>query len=258
MARLCKFVTCLHNLVIAGDESSLRWRRISNPKTQYNVISLNYDCVLETVCDFLNQQCHGEYRLRFQRAESDTSVTEFGLLWLVKLHGSVDSPDDIVPPTWSKTVNESIREQWIVAQRLLAEATHIRVLGYSLPTSDAYVRYLLKSSLIRAEFESFGPLKSFDVITLDSDGETKRRYDDFVRFKNYRFVNTKIESYLSSVPGDVRFLADEEVMRAMESPGEAATMGGFLNGGIKGTMETVEFDLEGAHRAFMKEARRTA
>jgi hypothetical protein len=199
-----RFVASLHNLTIKEcvnpetHKKTFRWDRTSNPKTRYDVISLNYDLVLERACEFLDSRCDGEYPLRFQRAESDASPAEPGKPWLVKLHGSVDS-DDIIPPTWSKALTPSLREQWRVAQGLLAEANHIRVLGYSLPASDAYVKYLFKSSVIYGQIELLGSLKSFDVITLDLDSKTQERYEGFVNPEYLRFADAKIEEYLSFI-----------------------------------------------------------
>jgi len=97
-------------------KKTFRWGRIPNPKTRYDVISLNYDLVLERACEFLDSQCDGQYPLRFQRAESVASPAEPGKPWLIKLHGSAAS-DDIIPPTWSKALTPSLREQWRAAQR---------------------------------------------------------------------------------------------------------------------------------------------
>lgn len=46
------------------------------------------------------------------------------------------------------------------------------------------------------------------MITLDADGETKRRYDGFVTFKYYRFANARIETYLDRVYQQSRKRAD--------------------------------------------------
>jgi hypothetical protein len=212
-----QFVASLHNLTIKEcvnpetHEKTFRWDRTPNPRIRYDVISLNYDLVLERACEFLDSRCDGEYPLRFQRAESDASPAESGRPWLVKLHGSVDS-DDIIPLTWSKALTPALREQWKVAQRLLAEANHIRVLGYSLPASDAYVKYLFKSSVIYGQ-ELLRSLRSFDVITLDSDGKTQDRYEEFVNPDYLRFANAKIEEYLFHIqpkklygPGDIEHM----------------------------------------------------
>jgi hypothetical protein len=198
-----QFVASLHNLTLRlnlkGGRAHLGLQPARNAETRYDVISLNYDCVLEEVCKFLGAQYHADYLLRFQRTEFDTSATEPGLPWLAKLHGSVDKPEDIIPPTWNKALDESIREQWKAAYHLLSEADHIRVLGYSLPTSDAYVQYLLKSSIVRAEREAFTPLKTFHVITKDSDGETRDRYEHLIKFRGFRFADASINLYFRHI-----------------------------------------------------------
>lgn len=230
-----QFVASLHNLAIRRylkqNRLTFNWEPIPNPKVRYDVISLNYDCVLETICEFLDAHYPGEYPLYFQRTESDTSATDLDLSWLAKLHGSADKPEDIIPPTWGKTLTkESIQEQWKAAYRLLSEADHIRVLGYSLPTSDAYVQYLLKSSMVRAERETFAPLKTFHVITKDSDGRTRDRYERLVKFRGFRFANTEIEKYFQKI-GSVKWWGERRVAEEAQR---------FIT-------------LEDAHQAFMEE-----
>jgi len=225
------FMASLHNLTIKEHIDrltgrSLRWDRVPNPETRYDVISLNYDCVLENFCTHLSNQCVGKYLLRFVR-ECTSAAAEPDVPWLVKLHGSTDRPEDIIAPTWSKTLTQkSVQEQWKAAHRLLVKANHIRVLGYSLPISDTYVKYLFKSSFIQAEHELRPGLKSFDVITLDDDeGTTRKRYKDFV--PSCRFVNTEIKSYLAFI---------EKVLHRQ----------------LIGTRDGIQFTkLEVAHQAFM-------
>jgi len=240
-----QFVASLHNLVIKsyrkgeGDPQFL-WnfgsRRVAEPKTRYDVISLNYDLVLETVCNFLNNHYQGEeYPLRFQRTESDKPATELGLPWLAKLHGSIDKLEDIIPPTWSKALTKkSIQEQWKTAHRLLSEADHIRILGYSLPTSDTYVQYLLKSSVIRTERETFAPLKTFHVITLDSDGKTRDRYESLIKFRGFQFVDAPIEIYF-------RHIEPEEARRPeYKGPEEKRVLFTTLEDAHEGFMDLAE------------------
>jgi hypothetical protein len=109
---------------------------------------------------------------------------------LAKLHGSVDT-DTIVPPTWNKALNQDLLDSWKLAFELLAEANHIRIIGYSLPTADAYVKYLLKAAVIRAPH-----LKSIDVLCLDHDGAVRDRYERFVEFDRFRFVSGSVVDYL--------------------------------------------------------------
>ena len=176
------------------NKKTLLWRRTDRPTVRYDVISVNYDLVLENYCKFVQEQQMTEHPIRFNRGEPPTGVAvEDERPRLLKLHGSIDT-GVIIPPTWSKAVDQSILQQWSVANSLLAEANHIRVLGYSLPESDAYVKYLFKASVVESPH-----LKSFDVICLDPDGTVRARYDRFVNFKYYRFANADMVDYLQAV-----------------------------------------------------------
>lgn len=115
---------------------------------------------------------------------------------LSKLHGCIEM-GNIVPPTWNKNSNTQLVTTWQTAQRQLKEANHIRILGYSLPVSDSYMKYMFKSSLLESPH-----LKSIDVITLDSTGEVKARYDDFIDFNYYNFKNGDIKRYLENLKID--------------------------------------------------------
>ncbi len=154
----------------------------------YNIISLNYDTVIEECINYLNNFSSGN-RLRISRLPSDKEKYPCDI-YLAKLHGSIDDKT-IVPPTWNKSLRSEIRSYWKLASQLLKEANHIRFIGYSLPDSDAYVRYLLKSSITTKQH-----LKSIDVICYDHDGSVKNRYDQFIVFPNYRFISEKTEKYL--------------------------------------------------------------
>jgi hypothetical protein len=190
-SKYSQFILSLHNaeVTIQGRLISLKHRQ--DPSTLYGVISLNYDLVLESVCDYVSDNFF-ESSLKFH-TDGPTSLAPFSTegVYLAKLHGSINKPETIIPPTWRKTINNAIEKQWKIAFNLLSEANHIRILGYSLPISDSYIKYLLKSAV---SYEQ--NLKSFDVITLDSDGKTKSRYEEFVCFDQFRFVNTRIETYL--------------------------------------------------------------
>ena len=166
-------------------------RDLDQSQAHYDIISLNYDCVLEIIanhiCRTFTESSRTFWRPTAEFVCPDSSST------LAKLHGSVDDRM-IVPPTWRKSVTKAIESQWRAARKLLAAANHIRIVGYSLPVADAYVKYLLKSSLIHAHH-----LKTIDVITLDHDGATKTRYEDFITFKYFRFRNANVIEYLDNI-----------------------------------------------------------
>jgi hypothetical protein len=161
-----------------------------NKSSNYSVITLNYDLILETACQYVNEMC-GKQIITLQR---ELPILENGAsVPLAKLHGSIDT-DDIVPPTWSKNVAGKIATAWKMAHQILSDANHIRIIGYSLPTSDAYVKFLLKSAVVNSK-----DLKNIDVICLDKDGTVKKRYDEFIDFKNYRYFNVDVGEYFKTV-----------------------------------------------------------
>ena len=161
-------------------------QRDSHPNTRYSVVTLNYDRVLERVLEFLTAQYSPNYPLKFNTNEY---IEDWSQPNLAKLHGSTDAR--IIPPTWSKGIHSEIAPVWNKAYDILVNSNHIRFIGYSLPTSDAYVRYLLKAATLKAPH-----IKSIDVICLDSSGAIKSGYDQFVNFKFRRFANARTEDYL--------------------------------------------------------------
>lgn len=170
-----------------------------NPTSIHSVITLNYDLVLENYANFISQNTLGR-ELNFIRPNGKVKED---IPCLAKLHGSTDTKV-IVPPTWNKTVTSKIEKEWEMAYQLLSSANYIYIIGYSLPDSDAYVKYLLKSSILNSE-----NLKRIDVLCLDHDGTVKQRYDSFITLSNskYRFSTGDVKRYLSFV-GNNRSLLD--------------------------------------------------
>lgn len=166
----------------------------ATPSISYSVITLNYDLVVENFVKFFRAfsliQSSG-VEARMYNVKDRMLDPRFDLR-LAKLHGSVDKPDSIVPPTWNKSRAGTPLPAWQNAYKWLSEANHIRIIGYSLPIADAYVRYLLKAAVIESPH-----LKKIDVICRDSNGDTKRRYEEFIKYKNFSFRNAETEGYVS-------------------------------------------------------------
>lgn len=165
----------------------------AKPKTLYSVVTLNYDTVLEDICASIKKAYKCD--IKFRRFPSGNPNEESFLPYLSKLHGCI-SDTSIVPPTWAKSIeNEKIREAWALARSLLANATHIRILGYSLPFSDNYIKYLFKSASI-----SWYNLKSIDILCLDDElSSVKDRYSKLFKFKKHRYFNANIINYLAEM-----------------------------------------------------------
>jgi hypothetical protein len=142
--------------------------------TNFGIVSLNYDLIIEKSLSFLAEE-HGKFYSLTQRSNilkehycPKKSDSQFGVS-MAKLHGSIDA--HIVPPTWNKNVNDKIQQDWKLAASLLVDATHLIFIGYSLPSTDNYIKYLLASSLNQNK-----RLKRISVINRDSDGQTVNRY----------------------------------------------------------------------------------
>jgi hypothetical protein len=172
------------------------YQKLPRPSTSYSVITLNYDMVIESYAQYVERNhaklyANDEEDLRFHLGP-DPAKVRTRQVSLAKLHGSVNT-GVVVPPTWNKVLNESLLASWKLAFELLAEANHIRIIGYSLPTADAYVKYLLKAAVIHAPH-----LKSIDVLCLDNTGEVRERYERFVEFDRFRFCPGSVVDYLGT------------------------------------------------------------
>ncbi len=173
---------------------TLKFSIQENREAHYSVITLNYDCVIENCIRFLNDSFAGGDELKYLRSSSGDKLKDSKSLYLLKLHGSIDD-ESIIPPTFNKDLqNEVILNTWKQAYEVLKEADHIRIIGYSLPETDINIRYLLKSSILESH-----NLQSIDVICLDDNGEVRKKYNEFVKFKYYNFYNENVEKYLALI-----------------------------------------------------------
>lgn len=196
-SKYAAFVACLHHAMIVehrlpGREQFETTRTGGGP--QYSIVTLNYDTVVESFTAHLDPE-GSTFRILTALAPPD--VLDRGLP-IAKLHGSVGG--DIIPPTWNKGLHtDEIIATWRLAHHLLSGATQLRVTGYSLPDSDAYVRYLLKSAALQSS-----RLKKIDVLCLDdSNGSVERRYKSFVTFDRAKFRRADIAGYLDALMGQI-------------------------------------------------------
>lgn len=155
-------------------------RSTVDSNARYSIISLNYDMVVENFIGAINSSFFAGDLIELEKKNYDPTWSK---MHLAKLHGTVEE-GQIVPPTWAKGTHRSIVPVWKMASEILRDSNHIRFIGYSLPLADSYLKYLLKSSVLKSE-----RLKSVDVICSDYDGSVKQRYSDFFKIPNFRFVN---------------------------------------------------------------------
>ncbi len=184
-------LTWSHSFTIAIPHNIVTFHKSEGNEFSYSIISLNYDLIIEMFIKLILERTENKSVL-FSRANDhdlDDNIT-----YLAKLHGSMDTKE-IIPPTWNKTINSHIQQEWKLAYNLLSRANHIRFLGYSLPQNDAYIKYLLKASILNNAH-----LKSCDIICLDDKNKTiKSRYENFILYNKLRFANARVEHYLEKI-----------------------------------------------------------
>ena len=78
----------------------------------------------------------------------------------------------LVPPTWNKAeTHRMLSKVWKRAASVLSEAENIFVIGYSMPETDAFFRYLYALGTVGQTL-----LKRFWVIDIDVTGGVKQRF----------------------------------------------------------------------------------
>lgn len=158
----------------------------------YSIVTLNYDLIFENLCDYVNRNYFPEGKVEFFRSTSFDNAKRSSVL--AKLHGSADS-GIIVPPTWNKGFSqEEIELAWQVAYNVLSNANQIRIIGYSLPETDSYIRYLLKASVINSQH-----LRKIDIICLDPSKQIKKRYKNFIHSNSWKFISGDVKDYLEMI-----------------------------------------------------------
>ena len=163
-------------------------------RNDYAVISTNYDLVLERFVEALRRHYRCSDRVRVQRPVLDDQDDDQPAgLPLVKLHGSIDG-DILLPATWARSTHRKSAQIWEHGLALLSQANHIRILGHALAAGDSHLRYLIKSAVMAAPH-----VKTIDVICRDPDSSVKRRYRSFFTFRNFRFVDSDVLSYLNFI-----------------------------------------------------------
>ncbi len=163
------------------------------PSAHYSIVNLNYDCVLESACEYIERHYPHKTRLRFYDPASKIKTTATDVM-LAKLHGSVTT--EIVPPTWNKKIHQSILPAWQAAFASVAKANELRFIGYSLPETDSYFRYFLKAAISK----SFN-LQRVDVLC---SGNVQQRYQHLFEPNRLRFHPGKTEEYLGHLANYAR------------------------------------------------------
>lgn len=105
----------------------------------------------------------------------------------------------LVPPTWNKTgYHEDLAHVWSRASKELEAAENIFVIGYSLPETDSFFRYLYALGS-----ESETRIKRFWVFNPDPDGTVKPRFDALIGRgieNRYRFIGGDSGMFHKAIP----------------------------------------------------------
>jgi len=195
----CAFVASLFNLEFReATDHALRGiaARAINAPANYSIVSLNYDMVLENVCEFLGTKYWWDSKPKIHFLQSDQPQPDAKWPLLVKIHGSVDSGDIVIPTFNKELFGEKLPLTWQQAHRALSEANEIRVIGYSLPQTDSYIKYLLMASVDRFRY-----LNRIDWIVRDSRAEVIKRVNEFIKFENKHLAKADASLYMQSIFG---------------------------------------------------------
>lgn len=158
----------------------------------YSILTFNYDHLLENVLLYCIRKKRNAY-MQLQLIENEEAKDKDHVSY-IKLHGDASKPQTIVTPTWKKAFDNEENNNWKIAGKLLSEANHIRIIGYSLPVTDSYLKYFLKWGAAHEQ-----NLKSIDVICLDDEQHSvEKRYRDFIHHK-LNFYNKSTKDYLSAI-----------------------------------------------------------
>jgi len=115
---------------------------------------------------------------------------------------SVSGTPLIVPPTWNKKeYHGALTAVWRRAAKELADARNIFVIGYSLPESDAFFRYLFALSTFNNS-----NIEKFWVYNPDRSGDVERRYRALVGSGIATRFEYKTEGYFSNAISDLKQL----------------------------------------------------
>jgi hypothetical protein len=155
-------------------------------KQNYSVITLNYDLILETALNNINRRLNEKFTFCIDKEP------DYARPCLAKIHGCISKPESIIPPTWNKgELTDYTQNAWSLAGKLLQNAHHVRIIGYSLPETDSYIKYLLKAACISTK-GTYTNLKSIKVYDLNAS--TTDKYSKFM--KNF---NSKKDLFLVNI-----------------------------------------------------------
>lgn len=191
------------------------------------ILSLNYDLILEYCLSIINKTLSlktAGHRFTFNYGLEKDYVGDYDLdivldenrdnifsIPYAKIHGSVNFLKRIgtkietpllIPPTWNKTGNANIKSVWGLAYKLISRSEKLVFIGYSIPETDIYLKYLLINGIKDCE-----NLKKVDIVCYnESDDDMKKQKERYYRFfeenfkmKAVKYYNIKFEDWIKTV-----------------------------------------------------------
>lgn len=122
-----------------------------------------------------------------------------------KLHCDkpLEGPPVLIPPTWNKTgYHQDLTHVWQKAAQVLGAAENIFVIGYSLPESDSFFRYLYALGS-----QSKQLIKRFWVFNPDQDGTVEPRFQALVGqgiANRFRFFKDTFETAIGVIENELK------------------------------------------------------
>jgi NAD-dependent SIR2 family protein deacetylase len=111
----------------------------------------------------------------------------------------------IVPPTWNKNeYNGELSNVWREASKELSDAVNIFIIGYSLPETDSFFRYLYALGTMGTT-----RIKRIWAFNPDNEGEVKRRYKALIG----KGVENRFEYFPQKFGEAIEFINDELIIK---------------------------------------------
>lgn len=108
-------------------------------------------------------------------------------------------PPVIIPPTWNKHgYHKQLAEVWAVAAEEISMANNIIIIGFSMPETDSFFRYLYALGS-----ESRARIRNFVVVNPDEDGMVEKRFRTLIGKGiegRFRFIRQTFRAAI----GDIR------------------------------------------------------
>jgi len=170
-------IMCLKYKKDLNNKNRIIVERFENNENN-NIITLNYDILLENCLDIINKYVAENNKIKFSEEFSE----------LYKLHGSIEN-NNIIPPTWAKyNINPKLKEIWIKAFNKISAANEIVFIGYSFPNTDSYFSHFIKLAIHHSK-----NLKKITVI--NPDDNTRTRCKEILGLERLNFIPKKWDSF---------------------------------------------------------------